>query len=292
MKQLLIIGFLISQLSSAAQVKTDKENSLLWEISGKGLKKPSYLFGTFHLLCKEQVKFSDELRSKLRSSDQVYFEVDLSDPKSMMQSLTSMYMKDGKKLKDLLSENEYRKLDSIFKADTKMSLSFFSRMKPYLVSTLFYTKFMKCSQQSGIDMELASLAREFNKKINGLETLEYQASVFDSIPYETQAKELMKMADSLPKMGEAFNKMLDVYLSQDLEQIAAMSEETDVAGADFKDLLLINRNKNWVKQLKDLMKENSLFIAVGAGHLSGDYGVISLLRKAGYKVRPLKNKTS
>lgn len=272
-----------------AQPDKRSDNSLLWQVSGKGLKKPSYIFGTFHLLCKDQVLFSNELKQKLSNSDEVYFEVDLSNPKAMIQSLTSMNMKEGRKLKDLMKEQEYNKLDSILKADTKFSLSFFSRMKPYLVSTLFYTKFMKCAQQSGIDMELMQLAKKNNKKINGLETLEYQASIFDSIPYEDQARELLKMADSLSHMEAQFNDMLKVYLSQDLDKIAQLSDEADLAGARYKLLMLTNRNKNWVQQLKTLMPGKSLFIAVGAGHLGGEDGVIDLLRKEGYKVKPLKN---
>lgn len=272
-----------------AQIKKPADNSLLWQISGKDLKKPSYIFGTFHLLCKDQVVFSNELKQKLANADEVYFEVDLSNPRAMIQSLTSMNMKEGKKLRDLMTEREYNKLDSILKADTKFSLSFFSRMKPYLVSTLFYTKFMKCAQQSGIDMELMQLAKKNNKKINGLETLEYQASIFDSIPYEDQARELLKMTDSLSHMEAQFNDMLRVYLSQDLDKISQLSDDADMAGARYKSLFLTNRNKNWVQQLKTLMPEKSLFIAVGAGHLGGEDGVIDLLRKEGYKVKPLNN---
>jgi uncharacterized protein YbaP (TraB family) len=272
-----------------AQPDKSSMHSLLWQVSGKGLKKPSYLFGTFHLLCKDQVVFSNELKQKLANADEVYFEVDLSNPKTMIQSLTSMNMKEDKKLRDLMSEKDYNKLDSILKAETKLSLSFFSRMKPYLVSTLFYSKFMKCAQQSGIDMELMQLAKKSNKKINGLETLEYQASIFDSIPYEDQARELLKMADSLPHMEAQFNDMLKVYLSQDLNKISELSNETDLAGVRYKSLMLTNRNKNWVEQLKTLMPGKSLFVAVGAGHLGGEDGVIDLLRKEGYKLKPLKN---
>lgn len=277
---------LISLLVNAQQKEWPK--SLFWEVSGNGLARPSYLLGTFHLMCKEQVKLGAVIQKKLDQTHQVFFEVDLSNPAAMMQSLTTMNMKEGKKLKDLLTEADYRKVDSVFSNELKLSLSLFGRMKPYLLSTLLYSKFMKCSQQSGIDLELMNMAKRSGKTIKGLETLEYQASLFDSIPYELQAKELVKMSDSLDSMKTAFTAMIAAYLSQDIEQIARMSTQNEIEGSRFNTLLLTNRNKNWVDQLEPIMKNQSLFIAVGAGHLPGEEGLIALLRNAGYKVKPIR----
>jgi uncharacterized protein YbaP (TraB family) len=74
-----------------------------------------------------------------------------------------------------------------------------------------------------------------------------------------------------------------------LEKLENLTKEDDMGIANFSDLLLYNRNRNWVSKLSDLMVSNSLVVAVGAGHLPGDKGVINLLRKAGYKVEPVNN---
>ena len=87
-------------------------------------------------------------------------------------------------------------------------------------------------------------------------------------------------------------EMFDAYKKQDLEKLEKMMVETDMGMAGFTDILLYHRNQNWVKKLKTLMADKALVIAVGAGHLPGDKGVISLLRKEGYKVTPVDNKIS
>jgi uncharacterized protein YbaP (TraB family) len=118
----------------------------------------------------------------------------------------------------------------------------------------------------------------------------FQASVFDSIPYQDQAKELLKSIDSLEAYKKYFAKMVQVYKQQELKKIEVLFNDNEFGMQDNQDILLDKRNSNWVTKLKEIMRNESVFIAVGAGHLVGEKGLISLLRKAGYKVRPLENK--
>ncbi|HWJ90604.1 MAG TPA: TraB/GumN family protein [Flavisolibacter sp.] len=92
------------------------------------------------------------------------------------------------------------------------------------------------------------------------------------------------------KTDEDDMKMLtDAYRMQELDKMDELTKKEDMGMQNFTDMLLYNRNANWAKKLEGLMAKNSLVVAVGAGHLPGDKGVISLLRKAGYKVEPVKN---
>ena len=84
--------------------------------------------------------------------------------------------------------------------------------------------------------------------------------------------------------------MLDFYKKQQLDSIKSLMGKSESGEEKYDDLLLNNRNKNWVKQLKEIMKNESVFVAVGAGHLVGEKGLIKLLKKEGYKVEPLQNK--
>jgi hypothetical protein len=143
---------------------------------------------------------------------------------------------------------------------------------------------------SGVEEELLKLAKADKKEIQGLETMAFQASVFDSIPYQQQAKELLKTIDSMATYRKYFEDMVKVYKTQQLDQIEKFFNSNEFGMQDNQDILLDKRNKNWVMQLKTIMKKESVFIAVGAGHLVGEMGLITLLRKAGYKVRPLENK--
>jgi hypothetical protein len=271
-------------------VKQKDDNTLLWQVSGNGLKQPSFLFGTFHLLCKEDIHFSDQLKKAVRMSNEIYMELDMDDPSTMLSGMLYMNMKNGKKLEDLYTPEEYKRVQNYFSDTLKTPIMLLDKAKPYFLVALLYPRMMKCATPAGVEEELMKIAKEDKKEIKGLETMQFQASVFDSIPYEWQAKELLKNIDSFSVYKDEFDQMLRLYKNQQLDSMKEMLNKSEFGSDKYEDLLLTNRNKNWVNQLNKIMKTESVFVAVGAGHLVGDFGLISLLRKAGYKVEPLENK--
>lgn len=294
MKLFYLAGMLLAMNSCAAQstgsLKTNEnDNSLLWEVSGNGLTEPSYLFGTFHLLCKDDIKFSDALKQAVNNSSVIYMELDMDDPATILGGLKMMNMKQGKKLKDLFTAGEYKRVELFFRDSLQAPISIFQNMKPLLLMAMIYPKLLPCSSISGVEEELMNLAKEKDKEIIGLETLAFQSSVFDSIPYETQAAEMLKTIDSLQKSKLYFDSMIVAYKNQDMKLMEALMNNDDFGMEENQDILLDNRNKNWVGQLKTIMKKAPSFIAVGTGHLVGKTGLIVLLRQEGYTVRPLEN---
>ncbi|MDQ6762889.1 MAG: TraB/GumN family protein [Bacteroidota bacterium] len=274
---------------SSTFIKQKNSNTLLWQVSGNGLEKPSFLFGTFHLLCKDDIHFSKQLLDAVKASNEIYMELDMDDPATLMGGLLFMNMKDGKRLQDLYSHEDYERLQKYFADTLKTPMMFLEKAKPYFLVALLYPKMMNCSSPAGVEEELLKVAKENKKEIKGLETMQFQASVFDSIPYEWQAKELLKNIDSFSIYKNEFDEMVDLYKRQDLDSMQNMLMKSEFGSDKYDDLLLNDRNKNWVKQLKEIMKKESVFVAVGAGHLTGEQGLISLLRKAGYTVEPLLN---
>jgi uncharacterized protein YbaP (TraB family) len=275
---------------SKVSLQTNKDNNtLLWEISGKGLAAPSYLFGTFHLLCKSDIHFSQPVQQAVQSVNELYLEMDLDDPNTLLGAMSLMNMNGAKQLKDLYSPDEYTRLSNFFKDSLRSSLTPFQSMKPAFLESMLYPKMMPCKYISGVEEELMVLAKKDKKKIQGLETMAFQASVFDSIPYAEQAKELLKTIDSIASYRLYFDTLITVYKSQQLGEIEKMFGRAEFGMQDNQDILLNKRNKNWVAQLKTIMKKESVFIAVGAGHLVGDMGLIALLRKEGYLLRPILN---
>ena len=266
------------------------DNSLLWEVSGNGLPQPSFLFGTFHLLCKDDIHFSPALKKAVQSSREIYMELDMDDPSTLMSGMLYMNMKDGKKLSDLYTPAQYRRLQSYFSDTLGMPLFMLEHAKPYFLVALLYPKMMNCDAPGGVEEELVALAREDKKEIQGLETMKFQASVFDSIPYEWQAKELLDNIDSFNIYKKEFTEMIRLYRDQDLDSMDNMVGSSEFGSGKYDDLLLKDRNRNWVGQLDSIMHKESVFVAVGAGHLGSQDGLISLLRKKGYKVTPLVNK--
>lgn len=265
-------------------------NTLLWEISGKDLKQPSFLFGTFHLLCADDIHFSDALKEAVKESNEMYMELDMDDPSTLLGGMLYMNMKDGKKLSDLYTPQEYKKLETYFTDSLNAPMALLQRAKPYFLVALIYPKMMNCPSPAGVEEALLKIAKDDKKEIKGLETIQFQASVFDSIPYEWQAKELLKNIDSFSVYKKEFEDMLRLYKNQQLDSMQNLVSASEFGSDKYDNLLLNDRNKKWVKELNEIMKNESVFVAVGAGHLSGKYGLINLLKKEGYKLEPLANK--
>jgi hypothetical protein len=279
-----------AQPKQAALTTNADGNTLLWEVSGNGLKQNSYLFGTFHLMCKGDILISNQLKTAIANAGKVYMELDMDDPAMLMGGLMMMNMKGGKKLKDLYTEAEYEKLAAFFKDSLHTPLTFLQSTKPYFLVAMLYPKMMPCKTVSGVEEELMKVAKADEKEIKGLETMEFQAAVFDSIPYEEQAKELIKSIDSMYTYAKYFDTMVNVYKSQQLVAMQNLFSKSEFGMEEHQDILLDNRNKNWVGQLNTIMKTQPVFVAVGAGHLVGEKGLIELLKKEGYTLRPLVNK--
>ncbi|MGC4103659.1 TraB/GumN family protein [Ferruginibacter sp.] len=276
--------------NNAVQLKTNNNgNTLLWQISGKQLPAPSYLFGTFHLICKSDIPFGAQLKTAVKTAREMYMELDMDDPATVMGGLLLMNMKGDTTLKSLYTKEEYEKVSAFFNDTLHTPVSMLGSMKPFFLMAMLYPKMLPCKTMSGVEEELVKLAKENKKEIKGLETMAFQASVFDSIPYKQQAMELLKTIDSLESYKKYFANMVEVYKNQQMDKMEDLMTKSEFGMEDNQDLLLDNRNKNWVQQLNTIMKKESVFIAVGAGHLMGDMGLISLLRKEGYTVLPIEN---
>ena len=264
-------------------------NTLLWEVSGNGLEKSSYLFGTFHIMCKDDIKFSKNLRAALKSTKEVFFEMDLDDASNTLGAIFFMNMKDTT-LKDLFTEEEYLKISKYYKDSLKTDIKFLNKMKPMMLEALVYPKLMACKNSSGVEMELMAIAQKEKMPINGFENIAFQASMFDSIPYRTQAKALLKQIDSIGTAKMFLDSMLNIYKNQETDKLLQLMSSESFGEAGNSDLLLKNRNLNWVAQMKEIFKTQNIFVAVGAAHLFGDDGLIVLLRKEGYTVKGINNK--
>lgn len=287
---LLLFAVLGCQSQPAPKLPTNKDsNSMLWEISGKGLKKPSYLFGTFHMMCKDDIKFSSNLLSAMSGAEEVYFEMDLDDAGNTLGAMFFMNMKNGNTLKALYTEEEFNRVNTFFKDSLHVTLTSFQKMKPSFLEAFLYPKMMPCKNPSGIEQELLKIAGKEHKEIKGFETIAFQAAVFDSIPYAQQAKSLLGSIDSLSRYRSYFDTMMTVYKSQRLDKMEAMFTHPEFGMQGGLEFLLDKRNINWIEQLRKILPEKNIFIAVGAGHLVGKKGLIELLRKEGYSVRAIQN---
>jgi uncharacterized protein YbaP (TraB family) len=270
------------------------DKALLWEISGNGVETPSYLYGTIHIIPSEDYFLPEGTLEAIGKSKKMYFEIDMAemnDISKQMGLLSQAFMKDDLTLKDLYTEEEYETVKAHF---DKMGipLFFMERMKPMLLTVFAGGDIDPGDLQSGkaksYEMEFYEMAQDSKKETGGLETIEYQMSVFDSIPYQEQADMLLQTIEMGDASSGSMQKMVEIYKQQDIEGMQEMFKEEDAGVDGHEDVLLINRNKNWIPVISEAMTSGTTFFAVGAGHLGGPQGVIQLLRKEGYKVEPIK----
>ncbi|MEO0340474.1 MAG: TraB/GumN family protein [Bacteroidota bacterium] len=297
---LLFIGGFSLLAQEAPSTSAPLEKSLLWEITGKDLTQPSYLYGTIHLIDKESFFFTDATKEAMDKVEGFAFEIDMNemnDPMKIMPLMMKAMMPGDSSLSNLLSPEDYKKVSDHFQ---KMGLPMMmlERIKPMFLSALvgnegggdMFSNPMGGGNGSTMsyEFEIMEVANKREKPISGLESMEFQMSIFDSIPYRAQAKMLVD-AVSMEKdsaSSSQLDELVKIYKDQDIEaMINAMDDEGGIGG--YENILLDNRNKNWIPIMEEKMAENTMFFAVGAGHLAGENGVIKLLRKAGYELKPL-----
>ena len=175
------------------QEKRDETKSLLWEITGKNLKKPSYLYGTIHMIPKQDFFITEATQKALDASQKVTFEInmkEINNPMAMMSMMSKAMMPNGTKLKDLINDDDYilvgRKFDSL-----GLPLKMLERIKPMFLSVMMGADGEKMSledsptnKSTSYEMEFMRIGEKQNKDFGGLETVEFQMGIFDSIPYK------------------------------------------------------------------------------------------------------------
>ena len=255
------------------------QNSLLWKIYKAGFGT-SYLFGTFHIIPKDRFEIQKEVLDAFDECEQLVMELDLSSEsqKGMVQQAN---MAEGLSLEDLLSSDDLLKLDSALLA-METSRSLFNNWRPFLISTLFYPSYMPNEVES-YELSFLKRANKHRMPILGLETVERQFQVFDEIPYKDQAQDLMEIVGRFDENKKMFDKMVEVYLTGDTELILALSID-ELNSSKEVDVLINQRSNEWIPKMENHMQRESTFFAVGAAHLGGEKGVISLLENRGFDV--------
>lgn len=285
---LLLSFFTIAQLQA----------QLLWEISGNELKEPSYLYGTMHIGDERVYQFNDSLLTLFNQCDLFAGELVLEQNFfSSLNLLMGMQMKDST-LSDLLPRKKYafvkRKLDKRLDEMGMLSIAkYIEKMKPIFVSILLSDIDLKAtangSVKDPIDLYFQKIARKKEMEVVGLETMEEQMAVFDKMPLKSQAEMLY---DELSKQGQEdamdLNKLIDIYAKEDLDSLYLLTQGS--FDKSMNDELLYKRNINMANRMVPYLKNKRIFVGVGAAHLPGEGGLIDLLRKKGYTMRPVNFK--
>jgi uncharacterized protein len=273
---ILVFLFLVGQTAFA------QEKGLLFEISGNNLQKPSYIFGTMHLLCKGDFEMSQEMISKINSAEFLAMEMDLDDPTMGFKMLGKMKMRGDTSLSDLMPAARYDSLRTYLKDSLNLPPMMFQKTKPFLIYSLILTKLLPCETLM-LENEIMKIGK--GKKVVGLETLDFQMGLMDKMSYQVQADYLLETLADKEKSILEFQEMAEAYKKRDLEILLKSIDAEKGMMADFENEMLHKRNLAWIPEIKNLVSDKSTFIAVGAGHLGGPKGVLQLLKNEGFTIK-------
>lgn len=281
---------------------------LLYKISGKDLKAPSYIIGTHHLANVGFVEKIPGVKDALTNTEQVYGELKwevMSNPDSLKVMQAAMVLPEGKTLKTVLSAEQYKKLDAAITQMMGVGLSNpqvaaqMGSMSPAALTTqlqvlMFMQKHMgEFDPSSTFDQYFQAQAKKNNEPTGGLETMAFQTELlYKGTPLKRQVEQLMCLLNNQEFNEEVMEKMTDAFYAQDLNELKAVMDmkigNTCDSTPEELAQLIDNRNADWAKKMPAIMADKSTFFAVGAGHLPGAKGVLQLLKDAGYTVEAVK----
>lgn len=275
--------------------------ALLWRVEKSGVA-PSFLFGTMHLSDKRITTLSPAVSEALKASKTLVLEVGDLSPEALTSAMATsgadLVYSDGRSLSDQLTEEEFAKVKAVVSA-SGMPGDFAKMLKPWLVSTLLSVSECERRQVAAgikvLDMQLAERAKAAGIAVAGLETINEQLGALSGIPEEEQLQMLRVSLKHAERTDDMMETMLQLYLKRDMgaalpfqfvlaSQIGIPSSAFD----GFQKSLLVDRNARMAVSARPYLDKGGAMIAVGALHLPGDTGLVSLLRSAGYTITPVE----
>lgn len=302
MKKFILSAFFIGLLASSASAQ------VLYKISGKDLKKPSYIIGTHHLANVGFIDSINGVNDALAATEQVCVEIaaeQMMQPENMQTVMNASTMKEGQTLTSLLSADELTRLNALLKELMGVDFSNpqvaaqMNMLKPsMLLNQLSIMLYMSkhpndYDPNSQFDNYFQIKAKENNEPVLSLETLEFQMNLlFNGTSIERQKESLMCLVDNRAFSEMMMEEMTKAYYAQNLNGLKEamdlkMGTNCDGTPEEMK-ALIDDRNADWLTKMPKIMTDKPTFFAVGAGHLPGDKGVLNLLKAAGYTIEGIK----
>lgn len=282
-------GMIFPALIYSQPVKPGKYPSLLWEISGNGLKHPSYLFGTMHVSSKMAFHLSDSFYTAIRSVDAVALELNPEDWQGQLVRMESIKNGQNSYLSNwntgYITETSFR-IDPYTEA-IKYALS----AEPTVVNGLLYRNYsakQDFEEDTFLDLYIYQTGKKLGKRATGVENyFESEKIVLEAyadMSSEKKKKEIDTDGESMYSIRE---KIEQAYKNGDLDQMDSLDNLIERSPA-FREKFLLKRNEIQAASIDTILKKSSLFVGVGAAHLPGPRGVIEALRKMGYHLRPIR----
>jgi uncharacterized protein YbaP (TraB family) len=262
-----------------------EKKSLLWEVKNAEGKTCSYLFGTIHAIDESKFFYPKKLEKIVSKCDAICLEI--AGISTNAPSVEKLMMSE-KSINQLFSISQ---MDSIHQWAEQFLLmkpeqfdQNFDRAKPFLLMQ-FILKSSLPEKTKSYEIQFEEIAKMNKKELLGLETVDFQLSLFDNMSVDNQVKMVMETLREGENSQKKFEEMEQIYLDQDLDRLYRLTkDDSNYLNRSF----LEDRNLDWIPKFTNMMKDKVVFIAVGAAHLAGPEGVIELLIKEGFQLIPIK----
>lgn len=248
------------------------------------------IMGTVHILKPGTVWINEDITAAIKNADKLYLELSPQESSPVaMQSLIPKYglLPANENLKDKIGEEDFNKLLKGVEA-FGLPAQALDRFQPWFAGVTFaslqYVK-LGYDNNAGVEAVLTGLMQADGKPIDGLETAEFQLSIFASLSEEDQIKFLRDALNNEEELETFMAQLTEFWTHGEAGKLGAIINEELVEAPELAEKLLYKRNANWVSDIKRILKEPGNFlIAVGSGHLAGEQSVIDLLKAAGVEV--------
>ncbi|KUF39306.1 hypothetical protein AS361_01635 [Myroides marinus] len=276
---LVSVLFFTSIVSIFGQEVLDK--SLLWEITGNGLHKPSYIVGTIHIMCKDDFVLTPKVQRVIDRVGNLTLEVNFTEPKEIVEIQKSM--NNQVSLTRNLDEDNRKELVELLINEYGLSNSEVDSISSLGLMNLMTNKELQCEVVS-YDVELIMLGMKKGKNFGGLEHGKEQLELFNKA---FSVKEIVRQLKLKDESTDNLTSIIEAFKNEDMNKLYELGTDPQFMPIEVKSIMLDNRNKMWVEKMGRIMLIESTLFAVGSAHLGGEVGVIELLRKKGYDVAPV-----
>ncbi|MGB0908818.1 MAG: TraB/GumN family protein [Nitrospirales bacterium] len=266
------------------------EKSCLWRVTSN--YNTVYVLGSVHVLRKEHYPLNDNIYEAFDAVQHLVFEVNLdsmSSPENQIDSLRKGMLGDGQTLKDVLAPDSYGFTKTTLQKHG-YNVGMFTLMKPWMLAmTLTILELQKLGFETdhGVDQHFFEKAKTEGKSVEGFETVEYQLSRFDSLPFGVQEQFLLQTLGEIGTLKQQTQNLVQSWTSGRVEGLEVMLEKMQEF-PEVYEALISQRNNNWMPHIETYLQENEPYmIVVGTLHLVGEEGLLAMLKKKGYMIQQL-----